>query len=103
MNFLQVNVTFYDAVSVIHDIIITPNPYPFTAKFVFVSVMINKDQQMKLLKINKIRTYCCRISKISNSVGRKDNCLAKPRQSSILPTSLDIFDIRQHYVRIVYT
>ena len=39
---------------------------------------------------------------MSNSVGRNDNFLAKARKLSILPTSLDIFDIRQHYVRILY-
>ena len=49
-----------------------------------------------------MRTQCCRISKISNSVGRNDNFLAKARKLSILPTSLDIFDIRQHYIRIPY-
>ena len=34
---------FYDAVRIINDIIITANPYPYTAKFVFVSVDSNKD------------------------------------------------------------
>ena len=57
MNFLRVKVTFYDAVNImIHDVIITSNPYPYTAKFVFVGVRINKDQPMRRLKINKIRT-----------------------------------------------
>ena len=42
------------------------------------------------------------MSKISNSVGRNDNFLTKARKLSILQTSLDIFDIRQHYVRILY-
>ena len=46
--------------------------------------------------------YSFRISKISNSVGRNDNFLAKARKLSILPTSLDIFDIRQHFIRILY-
>ena len=39
---------------------------------------------------------------MSNSVGRKDNVLAKARKLLILPTSLDIFEIRQHYVRVLY-
>ena len=39
---------------------------------------------------------------MSNSVGRNDNFLAKPRKLSNLPTSLDVFDIRQHYIRILY-
>ena len=33
---------------------------------------------------------------ISNSVGRNDNFLAKALKLSILPTSLDIFEIREH-------
>ena len=42
------------------------------------------------------------MSKISNSAGRNDHFLAKARKLSVLPTSLDIFDIRQHYMRILY-
>ena len=73
MHFLRVNVTFYDAVNVIHEIITTGNPITYTAKFI-------------------------------HSVGRNDNFLAKARKLSILPTSLDIFDIRQYYrpIRILY-
>ena len=52
--------------------------------------------------MNRIRTYCCLISKISNSVGRKDNFLAKARKVSFMPTELDIFDIPQHYILILY-
>ena len=37
-----------------------------------------------------------------NSVGRNDNFLAKARKLSILPTLLDIFDIKQHYIRNLY-
>ena len=33
MHFLRVNVTFCDAVNVIHDVITTANPFPYTAKF----------------------------------------------------------------------
>ena len=40
--------------------------------------------------------------KISNSIERNSNVLAKARQLSILPTSLDIFDIRQHFIRILF-
>ena len=35
---------------------------------------------------------------MSNSVGRNDNFLAKARKLSVLPTSLEFFDIRQHCV-----
>ena len=44
MNFLWESVMFYKAVNIIHDVIIIPNPYPYTAKFVFEGVRINKDQ-----------------------------------------------------------
>ena len=47
MHFLWVNVTFYDAVNIVHDIITTPNPFPYTAKFMFVVLEI-----MKLNKSN---------------------------------------------------
>ena len=40
MNFLRVNVTFYDIVNMIHDVITTRNPFPYTAKFMFVGVRI---------------------------------------------------------------
>ena len=39
---------------------------------------------------------------MSNSVGRNDNFLAKAQKLSLLQTSLDIFDKRQHYLRILY-
>ena len=42
MNFLRV-----DAVNMIHDAISTANPFPYTAKFMFVAVRNNKTQQNK--------------------------------------------------------
>ena len=42
------------------------------------------------------------ISKISNEVGRTDNFRALARKLSFLPIELDIFDIRQHYIRILF-
>ena len=47
MHFLRVNVTFYDAVNMIHDVITTANPFPYIAKFIFVSVSNNKTQQIR--------------------------------------------------------
>ena len=47
MEFLRVNVTFYDTVNIIHDVITTPNPFPYTAKFMFVGI-----RNMKLNKSN---------------------------------------------------
>ena len=47
MNFLQVYVTFYDAVNVIHDVITTADPIPYTAKFTFVGVRNNRTQQTR--------------------------------------------------------
>ena len=47
MNFWRVNVRYYDAVSIIHDVNTTPNPFPYTAKFIFVDVRSNKTQQIR--------------------------------------------------------
>ena len=47
MHFLRVNVTFYDPVNVIHDIITTANPFQYTAKFIFVGVKNNKTQEIR--------------------------------------------------------
>ena len=44
MHFLRVNVTFNDAVNVIYDVTTTANPFPYTAKFIFVGVTNNKTQ-----------------------------------------------------------
>ena len=44
MHFLRVNVTFYDAVNMIHDVITSANPFPYTAKFIFVGVTNDKTQ-----------------------------------------------------------
>ena len=45
--FLRVNVTFYDAVIMIHDVITTAILCPYTAKFMFDGVRNNKTQQMR--------------------------------------------------------
>ena len=52
MHFPWVNVTFYDAVNVIHDVITTAtcNPIQYTVKFMFVGVRNNKTQQNQTLK-----------------------------------------------------
>ena len=47
MHFLRVNVTFYDTANMIHDAITTVNSFPYTAKFMFVSVRNNKTQQFR--------------------------------------------------------
>ena len=39
---------------------------------------------------------------MSNEVGRIDNFRALARKLSFLPTELDIFDIIQHYIRILF-
>ena len=46
-HFLPVNVTILTAVSMIHDVIITANPFPYTAKFMFVGVRNNKTQPVR--------------------------------------------------------
>ena len=47
MHFLQINVTFYDAVNMIDDVIATANPFPYIAKFMFVSLRNNKTQHIR--------------------------------------------------------
>ena len=47
MHFLRVNVTFYDAVNMIHDVIRTVNPELYIAKFVCVGVRNHKTQQIR--------------------------------------------------------
>ena len=42
MHFLRVNVTFYDAVNMTHDVSSTANPITDTAKFMLVGVRIKK-------------------------------------------------------------
>ena len=41
------DVTFYDSVNMIHDVIRTANPFRYTAKFIFVGVRNNKTQQIR--------------------------------------------------------
>ena len=45
MHFLGVNVTFYDVVIMIQDVITTHNPFPYTSKLMFASV--------RMIKLNK--------------------------------------------------
>ena len=47
MHFVRVNVTFYDAVNMIHDVITTANLFPDTAKFMFDGVRNNKCEQLR--------------------------------------------------------
>ena len=47
MHFLRVNVTFYDAVNMIHDVITTANQFPYTTKVMFVAVRNNKTQEIR--------------------------------------------------------
>ena len=46
MHFLHVNVTYHDAVKMIHDVIGTANPFPYTAKFM-------RCRKLELIKVNK--------------------------------------------------
>ena len=47
MRFRWVNVTYYDAVNMIHGVITTANPFPYTAKLMFVSFRNNKTQHIR--------------------------------------------------------
>ena len=84
MHFLWVNAMFYDTVNMIHDIISTANPFP----------------EKKIEYIHSVVVY---EKYLTIKFGRNDNFLAKARKLSIVPTLLDIFDIQQHYIHILYT
>ena len=58
MHSLRVNVTVYDAINMIHDVISMANLclYTCTAKFKFDGVKNNKTQQIRRRKINTIYT-----------------------------------------------
>ena len=104
MYFLLVNVTFYDEVNMIHDVMTTANLFPYTAKFMFDRVRNNKTQQMKRWEIKRIRIYTVVVYQ-KYLTRLWDMIIFSPRlenyQLSILPTSLDIFAIRQHYIHIL--
>ena len=48
IHFLRVNFTFNDTVNMIHDVITTVNPFPYTAKFMFVGV-----SNLAIIEFNK--------------------------------------------------
>ena len=86
----------YDAVSMIHDVITTANPFPYIAKFMLIDVKKNKK---KLNKSNIER----RIEYVGlHSVVVYHKYLTRWEIINF-QTSLDIFDIRQHYVRIPFS
>ena len=45
--FLGINVTFYDAINMIHDVITTRDPFPYTAKLMLVDVRHTETQQIR--------------------------------------------------------
>ena len=55
MHSLLVNVTLYNAVNMIHDVITTASPFPYTctAKLMFAGVKNNKNQQI----IERLENY----------------------------------------------
>ena len=54
--FLRVNVMFYDAVNIIHDVITTPNPFPCLS--VFVLMKLNKsDLERKIEYVYSVAVY----------------------------------------------
>ena len=45
MHFLRVNVTFFDAVNIINDVIRTAYSFPYTAKFMFFGFRKNRTKK----------------------------------------------------------
>ena len=87
----------------IHDVITTADHFRILLNSFFsVSEIIklnNSDGERDIEYAHSVVVY----KRISNSVGRNNNFLAKARKLSILPTSVYIFYARQHYVRILYS
>ena len=50
MHFLRVNVTFYEAVNMVHDVTATTNPFPYTGKFMFVRIRNGKVNKLDVLR-----------------------------------------------------
>ena len=96
---------FYDTVNTMHDVITTANLFPDTTKFMFVGVRNNKtvnksdvERHMQIEYVHSVVVY----QKHLTPLGEMINFLAKARKLSVLPVSLNIFDIRQHYILISY-
>ena len=96
MHFLRVNVKFYDVVSMIHDVIRTANPFPYTAKFMFVGVRnnkLNKSNGKRYIEyVQSVIVYQKYLTRLGERL--ENYQFAQPR--------LYIFDIRQRYIRILY-
>ena len=90
MHFLWLNVTFHDTVNMINDIIRMANPFPYAATHSCLWVL-------EIIKLNKSNVER---SEYIHTVVVYQKYLIRLRE--ILPTKLDIFDIRQHYVLILY-
>ena len=75
MHFLGVNVTFYGAVNMIHDVIKTDYLLPYTATFMCCrSYKKRKSTNYRLKDRQNIYVHSVAVYlKISNSVGRNDN------------------------------
>ena len=99
---LLVNVTFYDAVNMIHDFITTANPFQYTANFIF-SVLeiikINKSDIERLIEyVYSVVVY----QKYLNRLGELIILSSRFENYQFSQISLDIFDIRQQYRCICY-
>ena len=76
MDFLQVNVTFYDAVNMIHDVISTANPFPYAAKFIFVGVRNNNqrtDSPESRLECNGLEVFTLFLSNLLKAFKIQNN------------------------------
>ena len=49
-------VTFYDVVNIIHDAILTANPYPYNGELLCVGVRNNEAQHIRVWKLKRIPT-----------------------------------------------
>ena len=54
MHFLLLNVKFYDADNMIHDVVTTGDPFPYAAKFMLINIRNNKTYIDLKLKISTV-------------------------------------------------
>ena len=61
--------------------------------------MVQYPKQAITWQFSKNREY---VHRVAVEVGRIDNFRALARKLLFVPTELDIFDIRRHYIRILF-
>ena len=97
MHLWWVNVRFYDAVNIIHDVITTPNPFSYTLNSCMLMLEIMKlnksDVERKIEYVHSAVLYQKYLTWLGEMI------ILSPRLENY---QLDIFDIRQYNICILY-